>query len=118
FPAVNCIYNITLHSNIADVTVRNDVTMFADTTEVERSLASYLESISGGTLRLESPPPGGASKLPLFLRKRYRLAQTRLFGRDLTLAFEAEGRDPGTVSEYSAHAERLGGAFGTPVALV
>ena len=58
------------------------------------------------------------SALPLFLRERYAVFSTRLFGRKSLLAVEAEGREIGSPGEYGKHEEALKLKLGEPVVLV
>ena len=54
---------------------------------LKQHLLSYLETLTGERLDLVVK---SASTLPLFLRERYALFSTRLFDRNLLLAFETE----------------------------
>ncbi|HZS18072.1 MAG TPA: hypothetical protein VFA51_09095 [Candidatus Udaeobacter sp.] len=80
-------------------------------------LLDYIEKITG--LR---PHPSGAPNrmltLPLFIRDRYHLIQTRILGTDLALAIESRDWDQGSAGEYAAHAASLTQQLGEPVALV
>lgn len=53
-----------------------------------------------------------ASSLPLFLRERYSLFSTKIFGRNWDLAVETDGWDPGTPMEYQRHLQQIVQATG------
>jgi DNA-binding MarR family transcriptional regulator len=77
---------------------------------------SYLSKLDDHMGSLDSRT---LASLPLFLRERYALYSTKLFGRVWHLAVEAEGWDPGTPKEYREHWQRLKLAIGEDhVALV
>jgi DNA-binding MarR family transcriptional regulator len=80
----------------------------------ERFLTS-IEPIAGERLHLTPAP---ASRLPLFLRERYTILSTTLFGQKTLLAFEADGWNSGSPAEYRKHAEMLKMNLGAPVVLV
>jgi DNA-binding MarR family transcriptional regulator len=82
---------------------------------VRKRLIDYLAAVSGERLELSTEP---AAKLPLFLRERYDIQSTRLFGRRFLLALEKESKDTGTPSEYESQAAALSGKFGEPVTMV
>ena len=82
---------------------------------LKQRLLSYVEAISGERLDLVAEP---ASALPLFLRERYGIFSTRLFGHKCLLALEAADWECGTPGEYGQHAEALGLKLGEPVVLV
>ena len=48
-----------------------------------------------------------ASSLPLFLRERYALFSTKLFGRNWQLAVESDGWNLGTPMEYQQHLQQI-----------
>ena len=55
-------------------------------TSLKDRLLNYLETLSGERLDLSTEPD---SALPLFLRERYAIFSTLLFGRKALLAVEA-----------------------------
>ena len=78
-------------------------------------LLSYLETLSGERPDLSAEPD---SALPLFLRERYAIFSTRLFGAKVLLAIEATDWESGSPAEYGKHAEALTQKFDAPVVLV
>ncbi len=82
---------------------------------LQQRLLIYLEAISGVHLDLVTEP---ASTLPLFLRERFAIFSTRLFGRKFLLALEAEGWETGSPGEYAKHAETLREKLGEAVVFV
>jgi len=82
---------------------------------LKQRLLNYLEAIAGEHLDLVAEP---ASALPLFLRERYAIFFTRLFGRKFLLALEAEDWESGSPGEYGKHEEALKLKLGEPVVLV
>ena len=82
---------------------------------LKERLLGYLEALSG-----ERPDLAvhADSALPLFLRERYSIFSTRLFGRRALLALETEGWENGSPGEYGKHAEALQLKIGEPVILV
>jgi DNA-binding MarR family transcriptional regulator len=78
-------------------------------------LLGYLETISGEHLDLVAE---SASAVPLFLRERYAIFSTRLFGRKFLLALEAEDWEGGSPGEYGKHRETLKLNLGENVVLV
>jgi hypothetical protein len=85
---------------------------------LEKRLSDYLETITGEKLDLRHDASGQAENRPLFLRERYSLRSSRLFGRKCLLALEAPDWEPGSPSEYASHAELLHEGFGEPVTIV
>jgi DNA-binding MarR family transcriptional regulator len=83
--------------------------------DLKDNLASYLETISGQHLDLLAER---SSTLPLFLRQRYAIFSTSLFGRKSILAIEAENWESGSPGEYGKHVEALQQNLGQPVVLV
>jgi len=71
---------------------------------LKQRLLDYMGTITGGHLDLM---PEAASALPLFLRERYGIFSTRLFGRKFLLALEAEEWEGGSPGEYGKHQETL-----------
>jgi len=82
---------------------------------LKEKLFNYWESLTGDRLDLAAKD---ASSLPLFLRERYTVFSTRLFGRASFLALETEGWENGSPAEYRKQAETLGGVLHEPVILV
>lgn len=82
---------------------------------LKQRLLGYLEVFSGERLDLVAEQ---ASALPLFLRERYAIFSTRLFGRKSLLALEAEDWESGSPGEYGKHAEALKLKLGESVVLV
>jgi len=85
------------------------------TKNLKMRLLDYLELLSGERPDLVACM---TSALPLFLRERYAVWSTRLFGQKTLLALEAEGWEIGSPGEYGKHAEALGQKLGKPVVLV
>src|ERR1035437_9705981 len=71
---------------------------------LKKRLISYIEAISGEHLDLV---PEKTLALPLFLRERYSVLSTRLFGQRFLLAVEKEDWETGSPAEYGKHAEAL-----------
>jgi len=82
---------------------------------LKQSLLSYLEAVSGEHLDLVAE---SASTVPLFLRERFAIFSTRLFGRKFHLALEAEDWETGSPGEYAKHAETLKLKLGEAVVFV
>ncbi len=78
-------------------------------------LLRYLETLSGERLDLLQEE---AVRLPLFLRERYSIFSTRLFGKQTVLALEQGPWEVGTPGEYEKHEGVLRSQFGSPVILV
>ena len=71
---------------------------------LKERLLNHLELISGERPDLAAE---AGSALPLFLRERYAVFSTRLFGRKSLLAVEAEGREIRSPGEYGKHKRPL-----------
>jgi len=84
-------------------------------TNLKERLLSYLETLSGDQPDLAAET---ASALPLFLRERFSIFSTRLFGRKYLLALEAEDWENESPGEYGKQAEALNLKLGEPVVLV
>jgi hypothetical protein len=82
---------------------------------LKERLLSYLETLSGTRPDLSSEK---AAALPLFLRERYKVFSTRLFGRRYLLALEVEGWESGSPGEYAKQVESMRRTLGAPVVLV
>ena len=82
---------------------------------LKQRLLDYVEGISGERLDLVAAP---SLALPLFLRERYAVFSTRLFGRKSLVALETEGWESGTPGEYGKHEEGFKAKLGEPVVLV
>ena len=82
---------------------------------LKQRLLDYIETISG-----EHPDlmPEAASALPLFLRERYAVFSTRLFGRKFMLALEAEDWEGCSPGEYGKHQQTLKKSLGENIVLV
>jgi DNA-binding MarR family transcriptional regulator len=84
-------------------------------TTLKKRLLGHLEALLGEPLDLVAEP---ASALPLFLRERYAIFSTRLFGRKSLLALEEGGWESCSPGEYGKHEEALKLNLGEPVMLV
>lgn len=82
---------------------------------LKQRLLDYLETVAGEHLDLM---PETASALPLFLRERYGIFTTRLFGRRFLLALEMEDWEVGSPGEYGKHQATLKLNLGENVVLV
>jgi len=82
---------------------------------LKKRLLDHIESISGEHLDLV---PEAATALPLFLRERYAIFSTRLFGRKLLLAVETGDWESGSPGEYRKHEEALKLKLGQATVLV
>lgn len=78
-------------------------------------LLKYWESLTGDRLDLTVEK---TSLLPLFLRERYGVFSTHLFGRKSLLALETAGWESGSPGEYRQHADTLKQTLHEPVILV
>ncbi len=78
-------------------------------------LQKHLEPLHEGPVTFA---PVSSEELPLYLRARYQLWQSKLFGKDWILAVEQDGSDPGTPDEYQGHQRQLGRGRNDTVALV
>ncbi len=82
---------------------------------LEKRLANHLASFA------DPPPtltPEKAAHLPLFLRNRFHLYATTLWGRRLLFAAEAEDWEPGAPGEYENLSGALRSHLGEPAVLV
>ncbi len=84
-------------------------------TDLVARLITHLEAISGQRPEF-SPRP--VAKLPLFLRERYQLLRTTIFGRPFLLAVEQGDSGAGSPGEYAGHSEALRHQLGEPVVFV
>jgi DNA-binding MarR family transcriptional regulator len=82
---------------------------------LKERLLNHLELLSGERPDLAAE---AGSALPLFLRERYAVFSTRLFGRKSLLAVGAEGGEIGSPGEYRKHEEALKLKLGEPVVLI
>ncbi|MEI6810290.1 MAG: hypothetical protein WCN95_16345 [bacterium] len=82
---------------------------------LKERLINYLETLTGERPDLA---PTADDALPLFLRERYSIFSTRLFGRKCLLVLEAEDWASGSPGEYGKHAEAIQLKLGEPVVLV
>jgi DNA-binding MarR family transcriptional regulator len=78
-------------------------------------LLDYLETLSGVRPDLS---PTRAETLPLFLRERYDLFTTPIFGRSYLLALETPGWKTTSPGDYAKHIENIQHSFSSPVVLV
>lgn len=85
---------------------------------LEQRLTDYLETITGSAPVLREMAGPAESRLPLFLRARYRLRSVGIFGRECLLALETPGWDTGSPAECAAHAQAMQKLFLEPVTLV
>ena len=81
----------------------------------KKLLGSYLESLTGQPVDVAAEQ---SSRLPLFLRDRFRIYSTSIFGKTWLLALEVEGHDPYSAGEYGQRAKALEQHLGKPVVLV
>lgn len=86
--------------------------------ELETRLKSYLEVITGGPVTCQAMATAQATRLPLYLRSRYRLQSARLLGEPCLLALQVSGGSVAAPNEYAAHARTLAEQFSGPVTLV
>src|SRR5437867_13071124 len=93
----------------------NAVLVYKAMDALKQRLLDYIERISGERPDLVAAP---SLALPLFLRERYAISSTRLFGRMFLLAVENDGWESGTPGEYGKHEEALKVKLGEPVILV
>lgn len=81
-------------------------------------LVEYLGTIAGDRPWLEPVAPGRTSKLPIFLREKYRLVQADLFGRKALLAIQNEVPFEPSPTEYAQDAKTLKDQLSADVVLV
>jgi len=86
--------------------------------QLQTALSSYLLSITGEPPWIEPTGSQMTSRLPLFLRQRYEIAQVDLFGRRCYLAFEAKGTGELSPTEYARDIASLKQLLSTDVVLV
>jgi len=79
--------------------------------ETEQYLAGFQDSMT--PLKMEQ-----ADSLPVYLRERYKLYRTRLFGKEWLLAMESGDWHAGTPDEYRQQISVLAETLHTPVVLV
>jgi hypothetical protein len=84
----------------------------------DQALILYIETLTGLRPRLEVQPQPEVSRVPLFLRERYGLLETNLFGRRLRLAMEKAQPKELSPTEYGRHAALLKQLFDEEVVLV
>lgn len=82
---------------------------------LQQRLVSYVAELLGEPPSLEAEK---ASKLPLFLRERFQLCSTPLWGRRVLFAVEEDAWEPGAPGEYEQMAATLRSQLGEPVVLV
>ena len=82
---------------------------------LKQRLLGHIETVAGEHLDLL---PEAMAALPLFLRERFAIFSTRLFGRKFLLALEAEDWESGSPGEYGKHHETLRRSLGDNVVLV
>jgi hypothetical protein len=82
---------------------------------LKERLMNYLEMLTGERPDLA---PAADSALPLFLRERYSIFSTRLFGRKCLLILESEDWESGSPGEYGKHAEAIQQKLGESVVVV
>lgn len=85
---------------------------------LDQRVTEYLEAITGSAAVLRKPAGAPESRMPLFLRERYRLRTVVLFGRECLLALETPDGGTGSPAEYAAHAQAMREQFAGPVTLV
>jgi len=85
---------------------------------IHRSLATYIEQITGEPPEISPLTPGEDAPLPLFLRTLYEIKRAELFGRSLLLAIQKDGIEQPTPSEYAKHAGTISQIMGTETILV
>jgi hypothetical protein len=78
-------------------------------------LIDYLESITGQRINLAAEL---STRLPLYLRDRFRIHSATMFGKTWLLALEMEGHEPYSPGEYGERASALEHHLGKPVVLV
>lgn len=84
----------------------------------ETSVAKYIALVTGARPRLESVPKHEAAKLPLFLRTRYHLLGTALYGKRLYFALERTRSEKLSATRYGRERELLEKSLSADVALV
>ena len=82
---------------------------------LKQRLLAYLEALSGERPDLVEEQ---VAALPLFLRQKYTVYSTRIFGRKFLLALEGEDWEPGAPADYGKQCHALGAELGETVVLV
>ena len=82
---------------------------------LKERLIGYMERLTGEPPHLN---PVADSKLPLFLRERYKLFSTRLFGEEAVVALESGDWESTSPGQYAKFAEDLSMQLGRLVILV
>jgi hypothetical protein len=88
------------------------------TTTLQTALVDYLVAIAGDRPWLEPVARERVSKLPIFLREKYRLIQADLFGRKAFLAIQKEAPLEPSPTDYSHDAKALKQLLAADVVLV
>jgi hypothetical protein len=86
--------------------------------ELETRLKGYLEVITGGPVACQEMANAQTTRLPLYLRSRYRLQSAVLLGEPCLMALQVSGGSVAAPNEYAAHARTLAEQFSGPVTLV
>jgi hypothetical protein len=85
---------------------------------LETKLVEYLTTIAGDRPWLEPTERASLSKLPIFLRERYRILRADLFGRKAFLAIENQTVSEPSPTEYAQDAGALRKLLSEDVVLV
>lgn len=82
-----------------------------------QDITGYIGEVIGQTPELRALTRAQLARVPIFLTAAYELASTELFGTRLVIAFEKEGIETATPTEYDKHVRLLEEALGLKVAL-
>ena len=85
--------------------------------DTRQDIAGYIGEVVGQTPELRTLPPGEVARVPVFLTAIYELASAELFGARFVIAFEKDGAESATPTEYEKHTSLLREVLGLKVAL-
>ena len=83
----------------------------------QQDITGYIGEVIGQTPELRALARSQVARVPIFLTAAYELASAELFGTRLVIAFENEGVETATPTEYDNHVRLLEDALGLKVAL-
>ena len=82
-----------------------------------QEITGYIGDVIGQTPELRAPGRSQVVRVPIFLTAAYELATAELFGARFVIAFEKDGAENATPTEYHKHVRLLEEALGLKVAL-
>ena len=82
-----------------------------------QEITGYIGDVIGQTPELRALGRSQVARVPIFLAAAYELATAELFGDRFVIAFEKDGVENATPTEYHKHVRLLEEALGLKVAL-